>query len=85
MEVRVRGTISLIHSHIKINSAICLGKPYVPGMGYTVAMILELPASCIPHTEILDNYPYLVADDILAYLRHAAKVSDYKSMRKVNL
>jgi len=42
-------------------------------MRYPVAMILELLASGMSHTEILADYPDLVADDILACLQYAAK------------
>ena len=65
--------MSLLHSHITIDSAICHGKPCIRGMRYLVAMILELLASGMSHTEILADYPDLVADDILACLQYAAK------------
>ena len=48
-------------------------------------MILELLASGMSHPEILVDYPDLVEDDILACLQYAAKLSDCKSIQKVNL
>ena len=65
--------MSLLHSHITIDSVICHGKPCIRGMRYPVTMILELLASGMSHTEILADYPDLVADDILACLQYAAK------------
>ena len=77
--------MSLLQNHITIDSAICNGKPCIRGMRYPVVMILELLASGMSHFEILVDYPDLVEDDILACLQYAAKLSDCKSIQKVNL
>ncbi len=77
--------MSLLQNHITIDSAICHGKPCIRGMRYPVVMILELLASGMSHPEILVDYPDLVEDDILACLQYAAKLSDCKSIQKVNL
>jgi uncharacterized protein (DUF433 family) len=77
--------MSLLQDKITIDAAICHGKPCIRGMRYPVGMILELLASGMTHPEILADYPDLVADDILACLQYAAKLSDCKSIQKVNL
>ena len=77
--------MSLLTDHITIDSAICHGKPCIRGLRYPVVMILELLASGMSHPEILVDYPDLVEDDILACLQYAAKLSDCKSIQKVNL
>jgi len=77
--------MSLLQDHITIDSAICHGKPCIRGLRYPVVMILELLAFGMSHFEILVDYPDLVEDDILACLQYAAKLSDCKSIQKVNL
>ena len=77
--------MSLLQDHITIDSAICHGKPCIRGMRYPVVMILELLASGVSHSEILVDYPDLVEDDILACLQYATKLSNCKSIQKVNL
>ena len=77
--------MSLLQNHITIDTAICHGKPCIRGLRNPVVMILELLASGMSHPEILVDYPDLVEDDILACLQYAAKLSDCKSIQKVNL
>ena len=49
------------------------GKPCIRGMRITVYDVLEYLASGMSHQEILDDFPYLTKDDILACLSFAAK------------
>ncbi len=48
------------------------GKPCIRGMRITVYDILSGLASGMSNTEILDDYPELNSDDILAALSYAA-------------
>lgn len=48
------------------------GKPCIRGMRITVYDVLEYLASGMTTQEILDDFPYLTADDILACLSFAA-------------
>ncbi|MEV0034193.1 DUF433 domain-containing protein [Nocardia sp. NPDC050793] len=54
---------------------ICHGKPVVRGLRYPVEMLLELLASGMSPDEILDDYPDLEREDILAALEYAAAVT----------
>lgn len=48
------------------------GKPCIRGMRMTVYDVLEYLASGMTTQEILDDFPYLTNDDILACLAYAA-------------
>jgi len=54
---------------------ICHGKPVVRGLRYPVEMLLELLAAGMSADEILEDYPDLERDDILAVLEYAALVT----------
>jgi uncharacterized protein (DUF433 family) len=49
------------------------GKPCIRGMRITVYDILEYLASGMAYQEILDDFPYLTEEDILACLSYAAE------------
>jgi len=67
---------------ITTNPAICHGKPIVRGLRYPVELLLELLASGMTIEEILDDYPDLERDDLLAALEFGAKTA---GMRRVPL
>lgn len=48
------------------------GKPCIRGMRITVYDVLSYLASGMTHQEILDDFPYLTEEDILACLAYAA-------------
>ena len=48
------------------------GKPCIRGMRITVYDVLELSASGMTHSEILEDFPYLTQEDILACLSYEA-------------
>jgi uncharacterized protein (DUF433 family) len=48
------------------------GKPCIRGMRITVYDVLEYLAAGMTHQEILDDFPYLTGEDILACLSYAA-------------
>ena len=65
---------------ITLNPEVCSGKPTIRNMRFTVAQLLELLASGMPANEILEDYPYLEAEDIQACLVFAAKMANAKSV-----
>jgi uncharacterized protein (DUF433 family) len=69
---------------ITLDTEICHGKPTVRGLRYPVEMILELLGSGMTHDEILEDYEDLENDDILAVLQYASKLSQVKSIYKVD-
>jgi uncharacterized protein (DUF433 family) len=64
-------------SRITVNSAQCGGRPCIRGMRIRVTDVLELLSSGATVEEILDDYPYLEREDILASLEHAARLTDH--------
>jgi uncharacterized protein (DUF433 family) len=50
------------------------GRPRVRGTRMRVSDVLSLLAAGVPEAEILEDYPYLIADDIRACLEYAATV-----------
>ncbi|HRV96534.1 MAG TPA: DUF433 domain-containing protein [Anaerolineae bacterium] len=49
------------------------GKPCIRGMRITVYDVLGYLASGMSHQEILEDFPYLTNEDILACLKYAAE------------
>ena len=72
-----------ILQRITINPEICHGKPTVRGLRYPVEMLLELMASGMSVEEILEDYPDLQKDDILACLEYAAKLTQVNSIYRI--
>ena len=57
---------------ITINPAVCGGRPCIRGLRIRVTDVLDLLASDVPREEILEDFPYLEAEDITACLQFAA-------------
>jgi uncharacterized protein (DUF433 family) len=64
-------------SRISVNPEICHGKPTIRNKRYTVDLILDLLSAGSTHAEILEDYPNLEEEDILACLAYATKVTKY--------
>lgn len=62
---------------ITVNPQQCGGRPCVRGLRIRVSDILDLLAAGSSHQEILDDYPYLEAEDIRAVLEYAARQADH--------
>ena len=71
-------------NRITINPNICHGKPTVRDKRYTVDLILDLLSAGTTHEKILDDYPNLEEDDILACLAYATKLTKYSSYSKIS-
>jgi len=67
-------------NRITINKNICKGKPSIRGMRFTVSQMLELVAAGMTSEEILNDYPYLEADDIVACLHYASCILNNRNM-----
>lgn len=67
------------------NSEICHGKPTIRGLRYPVDNMLDLMASGMSIEEILEDYPDLEKDDLLACLEYASRVARTKTSQKVAL
>jgi uncharacterized protein (DUF433 family) len=71
----VRFTISGMNYQniITIESGKRGGKPCIRGMRITVYDVLEYLASGMSQQEVLEDFPYLTEEDILACLAYAAE------------
>lgn len=61
---------------ITINEGQCGGRPCIRGMRIRVTDILELLGGGAGFEEILEDYPYLEREDILAAIQYAARQTD---------
>lgn len=61
---------------ITIDPEIMNGKPVIRSMRFSVQQLLELLASGMSESEILEDYPYLESADINACLSYAAMISE---------
>lgn len=57
---------------ITSDPAICHGQPVVRGLRYPVEMLLELLSAGMTIDDIVDDYPDLERDDVLAALEFGA-------------
>ena len=63
---------------------VCHGQAVVRGLRYPVQMLLELMASGMSADEILEDYPDLEQDDLLAALEYGALASGGHTVAPVN-
>lgn len=71
MGQRYAGTMSRL-DRITSDPEICHGQPTVRGLRYTVESLLELLSAGMTVDEVLEDYPDLERDDVLAALEFAA-------------
>ncbi|HEY1011259.1 MAG TPA: DUF433 domain-containing protein [Herpetosiphonaceae bacterium] len=72
------------HTRITMNPEICHGKPCIRGLRYPVEMILGLLSAGMSAEDILDDYPDLEREDILAVLAFATKLAEVKRIHAVH-
>ena len=66
---------------ITFDPAQCAGRPCIRGLRIRVKDILDLLAAGASREEILQDYPYLEAEDIVATLQFAARQADHPVLR----
>ena len=60
---------------ISIDPNMCFGKPCIRGTRIWVSLLLDFLASGTTIGEILEDYPYLVEEDIRAAIAYGAEMS----------
>ncbi len=68
-------TRSELLQRISVNPNICFGKPCIRGHRIWVSFVLDLLAGGWSVQEILENYPGIVEEDILACIAYGAEMS----------
>ncbi|NBC49922.1 MAG: DUF433 domain-containing protein [Gammaproteobacteria bacterium] len=63
---------------ITIDPEICGGRPCIRGLRIRVKDVLDLLAAGASREEVLEDYPYLEPEDIVAVLQYAARQSDHR-------
>ena len=66
---------SQLLSRISIDPKICFGKPCVKGHRIWVSLLLDFLASGMTMAEIIEEYPQLQVEDILACIAYGAEMS----------
>jgi len=68
---------------ITVNPSICHGKPTVRNMRYPVEMILDLLSSGMTTNEIIEDYPAIEKDDVMACLAFASQLAKVKTIHQI--
>ena len=68
---------SKLLDRITIEPGKCGGRPCIRGLRIRVTDILGLLGAGASHQEIIEDYPFLEEDDILAALEYAAAQTDH--------
>ena len=68
-------TRSKLLERISIDPKVCFGKPCIRGHRIWVSLVLDLLADGTTTETILQEYPGLVAEDILACIAYGAEMS----------
>lgn len=64
-------------NRITIDNAQCGDRPCIRGMRIRVSDVLELLSAGAAFDEVLEDYPYLEREDILAAIQYAARQTDH--------
>lgn len=64
-----------ILQRISIDPNVCFGKPCIRGTRIWVSLLLDLLASGMSEREILNEYPQLQHEDILAAIAYGAEAA----------
>jgi uncharacterized protein (DUF433 family) len=64
-----------ILQRISIDPGICFGKPCIRGHRIWVSLILDLLAAGTTLDEVLDQYPQLTREDVLACIAYGSEMS----------
>jgi uncharacterized protein (DUF433 family) len=70
-----RHAMNPLLSRISADPNVCFGKPCVRGTRIWVSLLLDFLASGMTMEQILEEYPQLTRDDILAAIAYGAEMS----------
>ena len=70
----IEGDQARLLDRITVNPEVLVGKPVVRGMRITVELILDLLSKGATEKEILEDYPMLTREDILACIAYARQL-----------
>jgi uncharacterized protein (DUF433 family) len=73
----------ILLQRITLNAEVCHGKPTIRNMRYPVELVLDLLASGMTEQEIIEDYPALEHEDILACLAFASRLTRIKRVLDV--
>lgn len=62
-------------SRISVDPNVCFGKPCVRGTRIWVSVLLDFMASAMTTEQILEEYPQLTRDDVLAAIAYDTEMS----------
>ena len=68
---------------IEINPKVMMGNPVIKGTRITVELILKKLSEGLTEGDLLDAYPNLKQEDILAALAYAAKALSYEEVMEI--
>ena len=68
---------------ITIEEGKCGGRPCIQGKRMRVSDVLDLLSSDAAFDEILQDYPFLERDDILAAIEYAARQTDHRVLHTI--
>ena len=60
---------------ISVNPNVCFGKPCIRGTRIWVSLILDFLAGGMTVENILEEYPYLTKEDVLACIAYGAEMA----------
>ena len=63
----------MYHTHIERNPAVMLGKPIIKGTRITVELLMRKLADGFTVADILEMYPHLRSEQVLAAFAYAEK------------
>ena len=72
-----------MNERIKVDPEVMTGKPVIKGTRIPVEKIIHLLAHGLTSEEILEEYPNLEKDDVLAALEYAAEMLEEESVYSV--
>jgi uncharacterized protein (DUF433 family) len=70
----VVGRVGDWRSRITVDPEVLAGKPVIKGTRMAVEFVVELLANGWTIEEVLENYPQLKREDVIAALKYAAEV-----------
>lgn len=67
--------MNLLLQRISVDPNVCFGKPCIRGTRIWVSLILDFLAAGMTINEIVEEYPQLTAQDVLAAIAYGAEMS----------